>query len=88
MSTVNVTVRMDEELKSQAEELLADLGLNFSSAFNIFLRQTVREQQIPFAISRNVPNAVTLSALNAAETGTDMHGPFTSVHDLMEALNA
>jgi DNA-damage-inducible protein J len=88
MSTVNVTFRVDDELKKQADALFSDLGMSLSTAFNVFLRQSVREQQIPFAVSKNVPNAVTLAAMDAAEQDKDMYGPFDSVDDLMEALNA
>ena len=88
MKNVNVTFRVDDELKKQADALFADLGMNLSTAFNIFLRQSVREQQIPFDVSRNVPNAVTLAAIDAAEKDEDIYGPFDSVSSLMEALNA
>lgn len=88
MKSVNVTFRVDENLKAQADALFAELGMSLSTAFNIFLRQSVREQQIPFAISKNVPNAVTLAAMDAAESGEDIYGPFDSVDSLMEALNA
>ena len=88
MKNVNVTFRVDDELKKQADALFADLGMNLSTAFNIFLRQSVREQQIPFNVSRNVPNAVTLAAIDAAEKDEDIYGPFDSVSSLMEALNA
>lgn len=67
MKSVNVTFRVDENLKAQADVLFADLGMSLSTAFNIFLRQAVREQQIPFSISRNIPNAVTLAAMDSAE---------------------
>ena len=88
MKSVNVTFRIDENLKTQADTLFADLGMSLSTAFNIFLRQSVREQQIPFAITRNVPNATTMAAIEAAENDEDMYGPFDSVDSLMEALNA
>ena len=88
MKNVNVTFRVDEELKKQAEALFAELGMNLSTAFNIFLRQSVREQQIPFSVSKNVPNAVTLAAMDAAEKDEDIYGPFDDVSSLMEALNA
>ncbi len=88
MKNVNVTLRVDEDLKKQAEILFSELGLNLTTAFNIFLRQSVREQQIPFQVSMNVPNAVTLAAMNAAEKGEDLYGPYDSVSDLMEALDA
>lgn len=88
MKNINVTLRVDEDLKKQAETLFSELGLNLTTAFNIFLRQSVREQQIPFRVSKNVPNAVTLAAMDAAEKGEDLYGPYDSVSDLMEALNA
>ena len=88
MKNVNVTLRVDEDLKRQADALFSELGLNLTTAFNIFLRQSVREQQIPFQISKNVPNAVTLAAMDASERGEDIYGPYDSVSDLMEALNA
>lgn len=88
MKNINVTFRVDDELKKQADALFAELGLNLSTALNIFLRQSVRDQQIPFAVSKNTPNAVTLAAMDAAEHNEDMYGPFDNVNDLMEALNA
>ena len=63
MATTNVTIRMDEELKKQAEELFADLGLNMTTAFTTFVKQAVREQRIPFIISREVPNQETIKAI-------------------------
>lgn len=88
MKSVNVTFRVDEDIKKSAETLFADLGMNLSTAFNVFLRQAVREQQIPFVISKNVPNEVTLKAMDEAENGTDVFGPFSNIDDLMGALNA
>ncbi len=88
MKNVNVTLRVDEDLKKQADALFSELGLNLTTAFNIFLRQAVREQGIPFMVSKNVPNAVTLAAMEAAQKGEDVYGPYNSVSDLMEALNA
>ena len=88
MKNVNVTLRVDEDLKKQADALFSELGLNLTTAFNIFLRQAVREQQIPFQVTKNVPNAVTIAAMDAAEREEDLYGPYDSVSDLMEALNA
>ena len=88
MKNVNVTLRVDEDLKKQAEALFSELGLNLTTAFNIFLRQSVREQRIPFQVSKNVPNATTLAAMQSSEKGQDLYGPYESISDLMEALNA
>ncbi|MCL1799728.1 MAG: type II toxin-antitoxin system RelB/DinJ family antitoxin [Eggerthellaceae bacterium] len=64
--STNVSIRMDVQLKKQAEELFADLGLNMTAAMTIFLRQAVRSQGIPFEVSR-VPNAETILAMREAE---------------------
>ena len=88
MKNVNVTLRVDEDLKKEAEALFSELGLNMTTAFNIFLRQSVREQGIPFQVSKHIPNAVTLAAMDAAEKGEDLYCPFDGVSDLMEAHNA
>lgn len=88
MKSVNVTFRVDEDLKKQADALFSDLGMSLSTAFNIFLKQSVREQRMPFVISRNVPNAVTQAAMEAAENDEEMYGPFDSIEALKEALNA
>lgn len=54
MANINVTIQMDENLKLQSEELFKDLGLSLSAAINIFIKQSVREQRIPFEIKHNV----------------------------------
>lgn len=66
-STTNITIRMDAELKKQAEQLFSELGMNMTTAFNIFLRQAVRQQKIPFEISLDTPNAETIAAMEEAD---------------------
>jgi len=48
---VRVTVRVDKNLKSSAESLFERLGLNMTTAFNVFLRKAVDENAIPFPVS-------------------------------------
>ena len=50
MSTVPTQVRIDENLKKQASELFAQLGMDMSSAMNIFLRQCVLRGGLPFSV--------------------------------------
>lgn len=52
MANINVTIRMDEKLKAQADELFNDFGLSLSAAITMFVKQAVREQRIPFEIKR------------------------------------
>ena len=49
--TVAVTMRVDRNLKIQAQELFGELGLDMSTAYNMFLRQAVRTRSIPFEIA-------------------------------------
>ncbi|MDR2175009.1 MAG: type II toxin-antitoxin system RelB/DinJ family antitoxin [Synergistaceae bacterium] len=49
--TTNLNIRMDRKLKEQAEVFFGELGLNMSTAFNIFVRQSLRQGKIPFEIS-------------------------------------
>lgn len=55
---VNITIRMDAELKTQAEALFDELGLSLSAAFGIFVRQAIREGRIPFEISLHPARAL------------------------------
>ena len=48
--TINVTIRLDREIKEQAERMFNDFGMNLSTAFNIFVRQSLRQGRIPFEI--------------------------------------
>ncbi|MCL5981818.1 MAG: type II toxin-antitoxin system RelB/DinJ family antitoxin [Firmicutes bacterium] len=64
--TTNLSIRMDRELKEQAEQLFSELGMNMTTAFNIFVRQAVRQGKIPFEISLNIPNAETIAAMEEA----------------------
>ena len=63
MTTANINVRVDSELKTQAEALFADLGLNMSTAINMFLKTAVKQDGIPFEVKRSAPNAATRAAL-------------------------
>ena len=66
-NTTNISIRMDSELKAQADALFAELGMNLSTAFNIFVRQSIRDARIPFDISLNQPNRETIAAMLEAE---------------------
>ncbi|MDR1953771.1 MAG: type II toxin-antitoxin system RelB/DinJ family antitoxin [Clostridiales Family XIII bacterium] len=63
----NVSFRIDTNIKNQADRLFSELGLNMTTAFNIFIRQAVREGSIPFNVTVNTPNAVTAAAMFEAE---------------------
>ncbi|MCI9445092.1 MAG: type II toxin-antitoxin system RelB/DinJ family antitoxin [Oscillospiraceae bacterium] len=88
MAKVSTSISIDSEVKAKAQELFADFGMDLSTAINIFLKQAIYERSIPFTIRRELPNETTLSAMDDAENDEHMHGPFESVAEMMEALNA
>ena len=66
-NTSNISIRMDSNLKAAAEKLYEELGMNLSTAFNIFVRQSLRERGIPFKITEGTPNKETVSDMLEAE---------------------
>ncbi len=84
----NLTLRMEPELKTQAAALFKSLGMDLSTATGIFYRQALRCHGLPFEVKLDEPNETTYSAMESAEKDEDMYGPFNSVDELMEALNA
>lgn len=66
-NSTNISIRMDNEIKAKADLLFSELGMNLTTAFNIFVRQSLREGKIPFEISLNQPNSETIAAMMEAE---------------------
>ena len=64
---VNVSIRIDEDVKKASEELFGDLGLTLSAAVNVFLRQALRHGGLPFDVKVDVPNTTTLAAMEEAD---------------------
>ena len=89
-STSNVSFRIDRKLKEQADNLFSSLGMNMTTAFNIFLRQSVREGRIPFEITLKSPNAETIAAMLEAEkiASDPLVKGYTSVDELMADLGS
>ncbi len=69
MSNSTISIRVNDNLKEQAQALFKSWGLDMSTAVNIFLSQTVREQRIPFIIGDGIPNAETAAAIEELENG-------------------
>ncbi len=88
MAQTNVNIRMEENLKKQFDNLCNELGLTMTSAINIFAKTMVRQRGIPFEISLHIPNEETLQAIDDVNNERNLSGPFHSVAELMEDLNA
>ena len=83
-NVTSVSFRIDTDLKNQADALFANLGLNMTTAFNMFLRQAVREGRIPFDVTTHVPNKETVAAM--LESIQLMNDPNAKGYTLEEAL--
>ena len=88
MAKGDMTLRVEPELKAQAASLFKALGLDLSTATGLFYRPALGCHGLPFEVKMDEPNDVTYAAMAAAEKDEDMYGPFDSVAELMEALNA
>lgn len=87
-NTTNLNIRVDKDLKREAEAIFSELGLNLSTATNIFLRCAVRYGGIPFSLRIEKPNAETRAAIDDVNNNRNMSKTFDSISELMEDLNA
>lgn len=90
MQNTSITIRTDKEIKDKVKNLYSALGMDLTTAVNIFFRQSLLHNGMPFELSLDVPNAVTLAAIKEAEQM--LHDPnakrFSSVEELFEELDS
>lgn len=86
MAKVSTSISLDADVRAQAQALFADLGLDLSTAVNIFLRQAIREDGFPFVIQREVPNAETRAAMEEAEEMRKHPERYKKYHSFAELL--
>ena len=87
MSKTSMSIRLDSEVKEQAQQVFSNLGMDMTTAINIFLRQAIQYQGLPFDV-RLDENRKLLEALTDLNQNRNMSQPFESVSDLMEDLRA
>lgn len=87
MATTNINVRVDSELKQEAEALFNELGLNMSSAINMFLRSAIAHDGIPFEIKRQSSNPETKAALGEYEEMKKNPGNYKRYRSFDEILD-
>ena len=80
-----ITVRVEDKLKKESGDVFREIGMDMSTAITIYLKQVVRTRGIPFPVSAEKPNALTLKAIREAEKGE--MASFASIDALMEDLN-
>ena len=91
MAKVSTSVSLDADVKAKAQELFADFGMDLSTAINMFLKQAIFENSIPFTIHRNIPNSTTIAAMREAEemaAHPELYPSYDNMEDLMRALEA
>ena len=91
MSTANINIRIDSELKSKAEALFNDLGLTMTSAITMFLKTAVMREAIPFEVKRVTPNAETIAALAEYEEmkkNPEKYKRYKSFQELLKEMEA
>lgn len=88
MGITNINIRVDSEVKQKAEAIFNELGLNMSTAINMFLRYSIRYGGIPFDLRLDLPNEETQAAIDDVNKNRNMSKTFDSVEALMKDLNA
>ncbi|HHG7568577.1 TPA: type II toxin-antitoxin system RelB/DinJ family antitoxin [Streptococcus pneumoniae] len=87
MSKMSISIRLDSEVKEQAQQVFSNLGMDMTTAINIFLRQAIQYQGLPFDV-RLDENRKLLQVLTDLDQNCNMSQSFESVSDLMEDLRA
>ena len=87
MSKTSMSIRLDSEVKEQAQQVFNNLGMDMTTAINIFLRQAIQYQGLPFDV-RLDENRKLLEVLTDLDQNRNMSQPFESVSDLMDDLRA
>ncbi|MDR0888309.1 MAG: type II toxin-antitoxin system RelB/DinJ family antitoxin [Coriobacteriales bacterium] len=82
-STATITIRIDANLKESAEKLFHELGLNITTAINMFMRKAVREEAIPFDVSMG--QSLT-DAIEDARTGHNLFGPYDNAQEAVSSM--
>jgi len=86
MADATVTIRVDENIKRRFEEFCADVGLNMSVAVNMFIRASLKEQRIPFAIESS-KSAIGLQLLREMRADAESRG-FLSDEEIEAEIKA
>jgi len=89
MAKVATNISIDEDIKPKAQAMLAEFGLDLSTAVNMFLRQMLREKAIPFEVRWDIPNTETIAAIREVEEmekHPELARSYSSVDELMEDL--
>ena len=88
-TTSNMNIRMDKDVKEQAQRVFAQLGMDMTTAVNVFLRQVIRSNGFPFELRLDTPNEETLAALREVQEmkkNPSIGRSYTDVDNMMKEL--
>lgn len=88
MAQTTISIKIDEDTKKEFDLFCSEVGLNISTAFNLFAKAVIREKRIPFDITVNTPNAETIAVIEEINQGKNLSKSFDNINELMEDLNA
>ncbi|MBR4172336.1 MAG: type II toxin-antitoxin system RelB/DinJ family antitoxin [Kiritimatiellae bacterium] len=91
MATTSLSIRIDEDLKAEADEFFSDIGMNMTTAITCFFKKCLDTGEIPFKLGRgkHLPNAKTRAVLDRMAAGTEpMYGPYDSTEEMLKAALA
>ena len=89
MTTTNLNIRTDKEVKDQAETIFNALGLNMTTAINMFLRTAIRERGIPFSLKLDVPSETIAAIEEGRMLAADPSTPrYSTMEDFKAALDS
>ena len=84
LASTNISIRTDIELKTKAQQVFADLGLDMSTAINIFLHQVVHKQAIPFKIAKTAGKTTKLGGWEGKiHMSDDFNDPMDEFNEYM-----
>ena len=87
MSKTSMSIRLDSEVKEQAQQVFNSLGMDMTTAINIFLRQAIQYQGLPFDVRLDESRKL-VEVLADLDQNRNMSQSFVSVSDMMEDLRA
>jgi DNA-damage-inducible protein J len=81
-----IQIRVDDNIKSAADTLFSNLGLDTSTAVRMFLSAALAKDGMPFAIKRRKPNADLLEAIQDTRSRRNLHGPYKTAEEAVAAM--
>lgn len=87
MAKVSTNISLDADLKKNSQQLFSDLGMDLTTAITVFLKQALRVQGFPFAVTKDIPNDETIEAMNEFYTMKAHPERYKKYHSFREAMD-